>query len=204
MKITKRFFQILSGLVLAVSLLSAPAVADKATARDYFDAAAVAFTDKNYEEVIAQINNVLAISSGDMSDYYRRGHSYESLGQFDKAMEDYSKLIELDSNLEVGYLLRGILKTTHISPEEGLFDLDKVIELDPDNTHAYTYRGIANLKLFNYEEALLNFDKVVELDPKNTDALLNKSSALVKIKRYQDAIQAINHLLEINPQDAFA
>ena len=107
MKITKRFFQILSGLVLAVSLLSAPAVADKTTAADYFEAGKTAFESQKYEEAVSQITRAIEASPQKPVYYYLKGLSLEKLGEFDKAMNEFSNYIEISPESPNGYAGRG-------------------------------------------------------------------------------------------------
>ena len=68
--------------------------------------------------------------------YHNRGRSYDKLGQHQRAIEDYDKVIELDPNNAEAYNNRGSSYHSLGQNERATEDFDKAIELDPNNAEA--------------------------------------------------------------------
>ena len=56
------------------------------------------YTNKNYIKAIEYYSESLNLKPNDIKSLYRRGRSYEETKQFDKALEDYNRVITLDKN----------------------------------------------------------------------------------------------------------
>lgn len=71
-----------------------------------------------------------------ITEHFNQASYYESAGEYDKAIAEYSKAIRLDSKYALAYFNRGSLLKTQGKREEALADLEKVIELSdsPDLT----------------------------------------------------------------------
>ena len=65
--------------------------------------------------------------------YHNRGRSYDKLGQHQRAIEDYDKVIELDPNDAEAYNDRGSSYHRLGQSERAIEDYDEAIKLDPDN-----------------------------------------------------------------------
>ena len=65
------------------------------------------------------------------------------MGNYDEALKDYDKAIELDPNYTFAYNNRGLAFYKLDKFEEALKDYDKAIELDPSYTFVYNNRGNA-------------------------------------------------------------
>jgi TonB family protein len=111
--------------------------------------------------------------------YQKRAAGYVSKGDWDLALADYTKAIEMDATDASDYLNRGLAHYAKGSYEKAIADFNKAIELKPKDTHAYLSRGFAVEKLGNQNLALEDFQKAFDLDNTNESAKLN-------LKRLQD------------------
>jgi TonB family protein len=89
------------------------------------------------------------------------------MGEYDAAISDYSKAIELNSTESTIFLSRGIAYFNKKYFNQAISDFDKVIELAPDESMAYYNRGSALEKIGNFEKALDDYKKASELDADN-------------------------------------
>lgn len=64
--------------------------------------------------------------------YNNQGLVYNNEGEYDKAVDAFSKAIELDPELALAYGNRGWAYIKLGQHERGIADLDKAIELDPN------------------------------------------------------------------------
>jgi len=68
--------------------------------------------------------------------YYNRGLALMNLGELDKALADYDKMIEIDPKNAEGYVRRGFLYVESGKTQEAIRDYEMFLRLDPSNKNA--------------------------------------------------------------------
>ena len=106
----------------------------------------------------------------DFAFYQNRANANFVMGEYDTAIVDYNKAIELNPKEPDIYFSRGLAYFNKQSYTPAIADFDKVIELDPKEAMAYFKRGNALEKMGNFEKALADYQKASELDPDNEPA----------------------------------
>ena len=106
----------------------------------------------------------------DFTFYQNRANANFVMGEYDAAITDYNKAIELNSKEPAIFFSRGLAHFNKQSYTPAIADFDKVIELDPKEAMAYFKRGNALEKIGSFEKALADYQKAVELDPDNEPA----------------------------------
>ena len=86
-------------------------------------------------------------------------------GDYQGAIDDLTKVIEINPLLANLYVQRGDLKKHLDKNSDALIDFNKAIELEPDNAYAYYLRATVKSNLKDYQGAITDFDKVIEIDP---------------------------------------
>ena len=108
-------------------------------------------------------------------DYFNRGSAYYVNGQYDKAIADLSKAIELNPKDAKAYYNRGLAYGKGKGQfDKAIADFTKAIELDPTDANAYIGRGVAWGKKGVYDRAISDCNKAVELNPTNATAYNNR------------------------------
>ncbi len=79
--------------------------------------------------------------------YNNRGRAYAGLNQHRKAIEDYSKAIQLDPKSAIIYNNRGAAYYELGEYHKAIEDYDKALELDPEHTLAKYNKEIAEKAL---------------------------------------------------------
>lgn len=121
--------------------------------------------DEYYKAVRGNVNDVFY--------YYREQASFQAK-QFQRALDDIAKAIELNPK-ELTY--RSELAVVNIRVgrhEEAINVLKGALEIDPDYAEAYRLIGVAQLQLKRNKEACASFAKAKELGDPNVDALIEK------------------------------
>lgn len=122
------------------------------------------------------------------------GIAYKDRGDLDKAMDAFSRAIELDSKAYVAYTQLAFcyrFKGDNLKEEDLL---QKAIGINPH--YALAYFGLA----YNYHvrgflaQAVLYYEKALELDP--SDEMVYRNLAIAYIKNNEP--QKVNHLIEIS------
>lgn len=121
--------------------------------------------DEYYKAVRGNVNDVFY--------YYREQASFQAK-QFQRALDDIAKAIELNPK-ELTY--RSELAVVNIRVgrhEEAVKVLKGALEIDPKYAEAYRLMGVAQLQLKQNKEACASFAKAKELGDPNVDALIEK------------------------------
>lgn len=121
--------------------------------------------DEYYKAARGNVNDVFY--------YYREQASFQAK-QFQRALDDITKAIELNPK-ELTY--RSELAVVNIRVgrnEEAVKVLKEAVEVDPKYAEAYRLMGVAQLQLKQNKEACASFAKAKELGDPNVDTLIEK------------------------------
>lgn len=84
---------------------------------------------------------------------------------WDGAMADCNKAIELNPHAADGYIVRSlILGNIKGNLDGAIADLDKAVEIDPNNSLLYKLRGLFKSTKKDFEGAIEDFNKLLEKD----------------------------------------
>ena len=75
-------------------------------------------------------------------DYYIQGIEYQDLGEYQLAINNYTKAINEYPDYAPAYYSRGITYNTLGKYEDAIADYSRAIRIDPDYTAAYNNRGM--------------------------------------------------------------
>ena len=95
-------------------------------------------------------------------------------GNYDEAIDKYSKVIEAEPENLNAYIQRGLALSIVKEYEEAIKDFDHVIAEKPDLTAVKNSRGSAYMKLEKYDKASNDFTAVIATDEKNIEAYNNR------------------------------
>jgi TonB family protein len=109
----------------------------------------------------------------DFAFYRKRADENNFKGEFDLALNDYSKAIELNPKDAVSYLNRGRAHSNKKSYDLAVLDLDKTIELNPKDSMAYFLRADVHEKKGNAQQAIGDYQKAIDADAANEPAKTN-------------------------------
>nr|BAN20786.1 protein phosphatase-5 [Riptortus pedestris] len=128
-------------------------------------------------------------------EYKEKANAFFKEQQYDKAIEYYSKAIELDPKNAIYYSNRSFayLKTEAFG--FALADATKAVELQKSYTKAYYRRATAYMALGKFKLALRDYEAVHKACPNDKDARLkyNECNKLVKKLAFEKAI-AVNEV----------
>lgn len=99
------------------------------------------------------------------------------MGDFDSAIEDYTKALDLNSSYLGAYNGRGLAKSHQGNFDGAIADFSAAIKLKPAFTEAYFNRGNAALLQGNMDMAIADFSKVIELKPDHGLAYFHRGLA---------------------------
>jgi len=93
----------------------------------------------------------------------QRGIAYRLMGDYERAIADYTEAIRIDPDYAVAYHNRGIAYCLMDDYERAVADYTEAIRLDPDNAVAYGNRGYAYRTQGNLSAARADWERAIEL-----------------------------------------
>ena len=119
-------------------------------ARNYLQRGVEAEQENRRDDAIAYYNEVIALQPVDnltlAEAYCYRAYAYGSRKEYNLAIENYNKAIELKPDFAYAYRNRGVTHEINDRIDSAIGDYSKVIELNPDSSFAYSERGRAYRK----------------------------------------------------------
>ena len=108
-------------------------------------------------------------------DYVDRGNSKYRLRDYQAAIADYSKAIEINPQLAPAYYNRGFAKDELEDYQGAIADLNKAIEINPQLGLAYANRGLVKYKLGDKNGFCSDAKKAVSLGAQSPAKWLNSA-----------------------------
>lgn len=117
------------------------------------------------------------------ADFKAQGNTHLQNGEFDQAIEAYTKAIELNATDHVFFSNRSAAYLSKGDANNALSDAEKCVELSPDWPKGYSRKGAALHALRRYPDAITSYEAGLKIAP--TDAGLQ--SGLAEVKKAQGA-----------------
>ena len=136
--------------------------------------------------------------------YFERGAARVSLGEYEPAVVDFSKSIELDSANLPAINDRGTTYRRLGQPEKAKADFDTVIERGVRHSAAFTNRGLTWLDLGNTEQAMVDLHVALGLDPRFAPAWEASGAVREAMGHTAKAIDNYRIAVELDPAFALA
>lgn len=188
----------------------------------YFMLGDAYFEMGKFNEALNAFNKSLAIIPGDPYALNYRGTTYAQLGQIDKAIADYTRVIEirkkasskkwdeivssyagkfLAPSLSELYALRAELYLKHGDKDKALADCSQAIKSNPSDDRARLVRATVYRQCKQSDKALADLNELLRVNPKDEKALQFKAEILMDSGKHKDAIIAITKAIELDDSD---
>jgi tetratricopeptide (TPR) repeat protein len=105
-----------------------------------------------------------------------RGISYSEKGEYDLAISEFNKALEICPMLAQSYNNRGITYSKRGQYDLAISDFTKALEIEPDMAKVHYNRGITYAKQGQHALALQDFDRSIGLDPNHALAHANRGT----------------------------
>ena len=124
-------------------------------------------------------------------------------GRFTVALTNFTKAIELNTNLLPAYYWRGRTQYEIKDYDGAIIALSKVIESDvpSDNSYvlgdAYNQRGRSKFGIKDWTGAITDFNRAIELEPKIAETYYNRGLAKAHLKSFAEAVADYSKAIEL-------
>src|SRR5262249_5955219 len=132
-------------------------------------------------------------------DHFNRGGSLYKKGDFEGAIADYTRAIEISSRLD--NRSRDDDWRSKMGFGDAAANFDKVRVLDPLTASAYANRGLARYQLKDYEGAITDCDRAIAINPRLSDAYNNRGLARYALRDYDRALSDFDRAIALSSHD---
>ncbi|MEP6342388.1 MAG: tetratricopeptide repeat protein [Maricaulaceae bacterium] len=162
---------------------------------------------ENYEEALPVYESLVASLTeqelkADVEPLYFRGICYERLEQWDNAVADFRRVLEIDPDNADALNYLGY---TWVDRGENLTEafemIRKAVELEPDSGAIVDSLGWAHYKLGEYEDAKTNLENAVALTPASATIVDHLGDVYWKLGRLREAGYQWKRALDFDPTD---
>lgn len=134
--------------------------------------------------------------------YSWRALIYSRINDETKAIADYSRAIELESDnahLYVLYVRRGMSRQRNGDHGGAIADLDTAITIGPARATDYQVRASAYAALHNWNAVIEDWSKSIELLPGDAEAYFHRGSAYAELGDHEHAKKDFEQAIVLNP-----
>ncbi|GAB6391389.1 MAG: tetratricopeptide repeat protein [Treponematales bacterium] len=136
--------------------------------------------------------------------YLYRGSVYIGLGEYDKAIVDYTEAIRLDPNAADAYNNRGVAYVEKGDNNKAIVDFNQALRLFPNYANAYNNRDAAYDDKGDYDRAIADYTQAIRLDPDYAYPYTNRGDAYRDKGDYDRAIADYTQAIRLDPNNGYA
>ncbi|MEW6114845.1 MAG: tetratricopeptide repeat protein, partial [Thermodesulfobacteriota bacterium] len=146
-------------------------------------------------------NKALSLDDSLDTPHYMLGMIYLNMRQYDKAIAEAEKGVELNPNGHEALGLLGWFLNCAGRPAEAVTLLERAMRLNPmPPAIYYGFLGTSHMLMHRYEKATAILEKGVQVQPDNSPCLLYLAAAYSMAGRQEEARKTAAELLRINPK----
>ena len=163
--------------------------------------------EEKWDAIIAKCNEIIVLppdSSIEAMACTYRGIAKDEMGDYEGAIADYDRAIEINPQYAKAHNNRGITKDNMGDYKGAIADYDRAIEINPQYAEAYNNRGTTKDSLGDHKGAIADHDRAIKINPQSAKAYNNRGIAKDSLGDYKGAIADYDRAIEINPQSAKA
>ena len=149
-----------------------------------------------WRDNVALYDHTLEVTKDNWLMLNNRGNALRSIGNDRGAVEDFTRVIELNPQFEQAYRNRGNAYNDMGDYVHAVEDFEKAIQINPESAPAYGNLGVAYAALGNNERALEAYGRAIGIDPAYPDAYYNRGVFYQSLRAYDRAIADYDKAVE--------
>jgi Mlc titration factor MtfA (ptsG expression regulator)/Tfp pilus assembly protein PilF len=158
------------------------------------------------QHAITECTNAIRLRPDYVDAYRQRADYYRDLGQFDDAIRDWTKVIQLTSGDEKAdaYYERAVVHFIAKSHRVAIADFDEAIRRAGSFAQAYRDRGSAYAAMGQHDRALADLTHALRLDSKDDAAYIERGLVYYDQKKFDKAVRDFTRAIRLAPHVATA
>lgn len=155
----------------------------------------------DFEGAVKELTETIKLNPNDYDAYNMRAIAYSELNKLDKAIDDFTKCIELKPIAEA-YYNRGAAYFAKGQYQLALNDLTQCLKLEPDNIKALYKRALCNYNLGDYSASLKDFNKYIANYSINYKAYFERALVELQLGMLEQACKDLHYALDNGVKEA--
>jgi tetratricopeptide (TPR) repeat protein len=131
--------------------------------------------------------------------YNQRGSAYDLMGQQQKALEDFSRAVEINPQYCDAYYNRSCVYFELDRFDQAIADCDRAVAVCPQVGSAYLTRGMSYAGKQNLSQALSDVSRAIELSPLDASFYYNRAVVYGQMKDLPRAVVDFDRAIELDP-----
>ena len=132
------------------------------------------------------------------------GIAYEAKGEYDRAIQDLDRAIQLKANYAEAYNNRGIAYEAKGEYDRAVQNYDQAIRLNPDDAEVQYNLATLYGKRGRLDQAIQHLTEAVRLRPDWAEAYCSRGFAFLRKREYSRAIQDYDQAIRLQPNSVEA
>jgi len=138
--------------------------------------------------------------SKETSQYIESGDKKYDSKDYQGAIDDYTKAIDINPNDSLAFGKRGWAKDIQGYNHEAIDDYSRAIEIDPKDWISYHNRACCKKWIMCNEEAILDFNKAIDINPNSVISYMHRAVSKQWLNDHKGCIEDSNKAIEIDPK----
>jgi tetratricopeptide (TPR) repeat protein len=128
-----------------------------------------------------------------------RALGFSATQNFDAAIAEMDKAIELKPEIANLYLMRGAAYRAKKDLDKAMVDIDKAISIDANKGDFYTMRGMLYADKGDLDNAITALNRTIEIDPKQSRGYSKRAEFFRMKKDYDSAVADYSEVIKRDP-----
>jgi len=163
----------------------------------------------DYEKEISDLTHYLELKPGEIKQYYERGYDFYQIGEYDKAIDDFTKYIDApfyskykmgnDYHEDMAHYWRNLAYFNTGKYEIAKSDYRKYKKNANIKDEDMEFSWVIGQGYQNYEKRIEACSRILKHNPDNRTILEFRAGFYEKTKQYDKAIADCNKMIELEP-----
>ncbi len=146
-------------------------------------------------------NNINKYPDKSAHSYTGRGYKFLDKGEYQKALNDFNKAIELNPKYSRVYYNRGIVFYDTEYYQKAIDDYTRAIELGFKHYDVFNNRGLSYAAINKFDSATSDYTSALMINPNQADTYVNRGISYAQLNNFELAIKDFQTALSLNPND---
>ena len=173
-------------------------------AREHLERGKMLAARKNYQAAIDEFSLAIKIDSQLIEPVVARGAAYQKSGDFDRAVADYSQVIEREPLNTLAVINRADIYCREKKDVDRAFAEFQRFASLKDSDYLYEIRGYCYETQSKYDEALSDYNRALELDSKEPSTYFRRGVIYLRRSELDKAVQDFSENIRLEPNNGTA
>lgn len=174
--------------------------------------------DQNFKDAIAELETAISMQSDFPECRNELGRTYDIIGRYPEAIEEFTKAIDGDKYFAAAYANRGVAWWHSQNWDNALADCRQAVDIDPRFAgghydfaevvfaHVEVLKANGNVSVVHdeAERAIDQYSMATQIDPNFMPAWLGLAKAYWAYHDFDKAKETYNHILDLDKRNAIA